>query len=45
MTAGQYQECVNHGPCTAPEAGGNYTIFLGLEISREQLDDNLGGLQ
>ncbi len=32
-------------PLPAPEAGGNYSIFLGLEVSREQLDDNLTGLQ
>ncbi|MEJ2015488.1 MAG: hypothetical protein P8X61_07685 [Limibacillus sp.] len=32
-------------PLPAPEAGGNYTLFLGLEISREQLYDYLSGLQ
>ena len=32
-------------PLPAPETGGNYSIFLGLAVSRAQFEDNLGTLQ
>ncbi len=31
-------------PLSAPESGGGYSIFLGLEVTREQLQDNIEGL-
>jgi hypothetical protein len=41
-----FQEVVSPQiPLPAPDSGGTYSIFLGLEVSREQFDENVGTIQ